>query len=143
MHMRICFDSKAGSPNDPCIGIPVYEVNCILKQARGNWPDFMDTIEEELPWKSPGPFTRILPQDPTNLAYFYRPDPWHTINLGMGRSWVANCLVLLIDLFPASSIPNQFKLMSQAYGNFCSNSVSRIGFTACLDLYLNLYVYLV
>ena len=104
-----------------CVG------GCI--HLRGPWPDFMDTLFDELPWKSPGPFTRILPQDHTYLPGFFRPDAWHTINLGMGRSWVANCLVLLLALFPASSVPNQLKAMSKAYDAFCSNSVSRYGIT--------------
>ena len=84
-------------------------------------------MEEEPPWR-PGnesPFTRLLPQDPSRLAGFYRADVWHTVNLGVGKSWVASAMVLILPLFEGGSVPARLVALSNAYFQFCRNSETR------------------
>ena len=81
-------------------------------------------MDEEEPWTQPSVFTRVLPQDESKASYF-KADVWHTVNLGVGRGWVASSLVILLSFFAGSSIPNKLLAMTQAYYDFCSSSVSR------------------
>ena len=89
----------------------------------------MDSVDEQLPWE-PGDesyFTNLLPQDTNSLASYYRPDVWHCVNMGVGKSWVASVLVLYLPLFVGNSIPEKLQSMSQEYTRFCQNSAARLG----------------
>ncbi|OLP95171.1 hypothetical protein AK812_SmicGene22740 [Symbiodinium microadriaticum] len=79
---------------------------------------------DEMPWETESPFTRLLPQFADKPSYF-KPDPWHTVNLGTGKSWVASCLVLLLPLFAGNNISVRLEAMSAAYYNFCTTSATR------------------
>ena len=85
----------------------------------------METMgTDEMPWQAESCFSRLLPQFAYKPSYF-KPDPWHTVNLGTGKSWVASCLVLLLPLFAGRSIPERLASMSTAYYNFCNTSATR------------------
>ena len=51
-----------------------------------------------LPWEREAAFTRLLLKDsaPNGAARFHKPDLWHTFHLGVGKSWVASSLLLLL-----------------------------------------------
>ena len=82
----------------------------------------METVDEELPWETASAFTLLLPQIRDSLASYYRPDIWHLVNMGVGKSWIANCLVLMLHLFDGTSVVQRLESMSAAYSSFCSNS---------------------
>ena len=94
---------------------------------RSAWPDFMDTMEEELPWTTPSVFTTSLLQHTEHLAHFYRADPWHAVNLGVGKSWGASALVLLLEnFFVEGSLDQRLQQLSIAYVDFCKTSVAQL-----------------
>ena len=83
-------------------------------------------MEEELPWTTPSCFTTKLLQHTEHLAHFYRADPWHAVNLGVGKSWGASALVLLIEnFFVEGSLDTRMEQLSTAYLDFCRTSVAR------------------
>ena len=92
---------------------------------RSDCPAFMETMgTDEMPWQTESVFTRLLPQFAYKPSYF-KPDPWHTVNLGTGKSWVAGCLVLLLPLFAGQTIPERLEAMTAAYYHFCNTSATR------------------
>ena len=94
-------------------------------EYRSDCPAFVETMgTDEMPWETESPFTRLLPQFADKPSYF-KPDPWHTVNLGTGKSWVASCLVLLLPLFAGNNISVRLEAMSAAYYNFCTTSATR------------------
>ena len=82
----------------------------------------MDTLEEELPWDQPSAFTRKLLQHEGAYASFYRVDPWHAVNLGIGKSWCASCLVIILETFFEGSVEQRLQQLTSAYLEFCQNS---------------------
>ena len=100
------------------IGFP----RCIL--YRSAWPAFMDTFEEELPWTTPSTFTIKLLQHEGSLANFYRVDPWHNMNLGVGKSWCASALHIIVETFVEGAITNRLEQLTAAYLEFCRTSES-------------------
>ena len=95
--------------------------------VRGDWPAYMDTLDEEDPWLTESWFTKLLPM-PTFRASFYKPDCWHIVNLGVGKSFAANALVMFLPLWNANSVEEGLQLMSRAFSSFCSNSESALHF---------------
>ena len=81
----------------------------------------MDTMDLEDPWLTESWFTKLLPM-PAFRATFYKPDCWHIVNLGVGKSFAANALVMMLPLFNGNSVPERMQGMSADYSRFCSTS---------------------
>ena len=112
--------------NPQPLGIQNDDPNHLMLPRRSDWPAYMETVDEELPWL-PGDessFTRLLPQDGNSLAGYYKPDIWHIVQLGVAKSWVASCFVLILPFLGGNSIPERLQALSAAYGFFCSSSES-------------------
>ena len=91
---------------------------------RSDWPAFMETLDEQEPWDEEPCFLRLL-HDAGSKASFFKPDVWHTINLGVGRSWLSNCIVMLIDTLPDLKQMTQeevLEFLSNSYIDFCESS---------------------
>ena len=90
---------------------------------RGDWPPYMDTVDEEEPWHAGDEswFTQLLPMPPQR-AQFYKVDCWHVVNLGVGRSFAANALVEFLRYCEGGGIDERLQSMSRMYSHFCSSS---------------------
>lgn len=89
----------------------------------------METIDEQPPWDDLPCWVRVLPHDRNSPAAYFKPDVWHTVNLGVGRSWVANCVVLLacnLPEFESLSIDDTLARLSTSYVAFCEASEPRL-----------------
>jgi len=94
--------------------------------TRSAYPAFMETLDEEDPWDRTPCFLRLF-HDPGSPASFFKPDVWHTINLGVGRSWISNCIVMLIyslDDLKRMSQDDVLEYLSNEYTSYCEKSDS-------------------
>lgn len=82
-----------------------------------------NAFETELPvpWNREGPMTRELLVDGAlnGKARFHVLDPWHTIHLGVGKTWVASGVMMLQELMPDSAIDRRVVLLGEEYKQFC------------------------
>ena len=79
-------------------------------------------VEElPVPWSRECPMTRELLVDSSlnGKARFHCIDPWHTLNLGIGKSWVASGVILLQVLVPESSADKRIDFIGREYKAFC------------------------
>ena len=92
---------------------------------RSDYPAFMETLDECDPWDIEPCFLKLF-HDTGSKASFFKPDVWHTVNLGVGRSWVSNCIVMLIGALgdlKAMSQDEVLQYLSTEYVAFCESSV--------------------
>ena len=63
-----------------------------------------DALENEfpVPWETEAAFTRMLLVNaaPNGKCTFHRPDLWHTVNLGVGKTFVGGAVSVLEKAFP-------------------------------------------
>ena len=117
-------------------------VVCALYAQRSAYPPFMETLDEQDPWHDKPCWLRVLPYNRDSPASYFKPDVWHTVNLGVGRSWVANCIVLLVRLlgeFQELNIEQAMASLSGSYVAFCAGSEPRLNavrVTRCSAFYL-------
>ena len=73
------------------------------------------------PWETETCFTRMLWIDlGANGRYrFHRPDIWHTINLGIGKAFVASAFSIIQKALPGRSIGARFSHLAGDYQAFC------------------------
>ena len=56
---------------------------------------------------------------PNGKARFHLIDPWHTIHLGVGKTWVACGVMMLQELVPESNIDRRVAVLASGYKDFC------------------------
>lgn len=73
------------------------------------------------PWETESCFTRLLWIDlgPNGRCRFHRPDIWHTINLGIGKAFVASAFSIIQKALPERSIGARFSRLAGDYQAFC------------------------
>lgn len=115
------------------------ESNCVAKGVRhrclagmdgypfsdcGPSPKFLSTMRSAaaaICWDTPSPLTTKLPQMPADLPQFYRADIWHSWHLGLGRYFLSSAMVLLLPLFPGTSVPTKFEHLTQRWRRYCKD----------------------
>ena len=72
------------------------------------------------PWSKEACFTRLLWMDlaPNGRARFHRPDVWHTVNLGVGKSFISSCFAIIQKAMPGRSIGVRFKVLAADFDAF-------------------------
>ena len=68
---------------------------------------------------SPAPFTSILPNNQRCPERLYRPDIWHNYHLGLGRYFVGSSLVVMLPIWPGSSVPYKLEAMTISWKAYC------------------------
>lgn len=86
---------------------------------RCDHPNFYGTMHAELPWEQEAIFTRVLMHDVGRKAGFHKIDIFHTVNLGIGKSFAASSLSILQQLCHHSSIEKRLQSLSSSYIEFC------------------------
>ena len=84
----------------------------------------METLDELDPWDREPCFLKLL-HDVGSPASFFKPDVWHTVNLGVGRSWLSSCVVMLIDTLDDLKAMTQeavLDFLTSDYISFCESS---------------------
>ena len=105
----ICHLCLAGTPNVEA------------EQAGETRPKWLRTEGTVIPWNETPPLSRWLCCESNHPANLYKIDIWHTFHLGIGRSFVASSIVLLLGLsqFDASNVEGKFAQMTANYLQFC------------------------
>lgn len=131
----------------PCLGeLPLFAVSSLRKKGQSNCvakgichrclagtdgfpfshcgrsPRFLQTVNSAaaaICWDEPSPLTRLLPQMPNDLPQFYRADIWRSWHLGLGRYFLSSAIVLLMPLFPGTSVPTKFEGITRKWRAYC------------------------
>ncbi|CAK9075764.1 unnamed protein product [Durusdinium trenchii] len=78
---------------------------------------------EELPppWFRECAMTRelLVDRSPNGKARFHLIDPWHTLHLGVGKSWVACGIMMIQKFLPESQMDARISFIGSRYKNFC------------------------
>lgn len=87
--------------------------------------DLSFQVELPVPWTRESALTRELFMDRSvnGKSRFYLVDPWHTIHLGVGKTWVA-CGVMMLQhrVLHESSMDLRIERIGVAYKEFCRRS---------------------
>lgn len=87
---------------------------------RSGTPAFLSTMEVEAPWKEEPVFMQLM-HDLSRPASFHKIDLFHTISLGVGKSFSASAICVLQVLVPGSSIDERLGNVSSSYIEFCKD----------------------
>ena len=111
----ICHQCMAGQ-----VGYDFEEINTVQ-------PRWLETMfSQSLSWEGAEP--AALAQIPHSLgqtAALWTYDIFHTVHLGVGRSFLASFLVLLAELQPESNIDDRFVSLTDDYTSWCKRASRR------------------
>ena len=85
-----------------------------------------DALENEfpVPWETEAAFTRMLLVNaaPNGKCTFHRPDLWHTVNLGVGKTFVGGAVSVLEKAFPGRNRALRYAQLNSDYSAFCRSN---------------------
>lgn len=80
-------------------------------------------VDIELPWAEHEEtvFTQLLPLDgcPNAAPRFHRPDIWHAIHLGVGKSFISSSFAILQGCIPGTNVDLRFQQITKDFRDFC------------------------
>lgn len=88
---------------------------------RSDTASFFATAGAELPWQDEAVFTKVLMHESVDKSLFHKVDLFHTITLGVGKSFAASSLAILQELCSGSSIEERLREVSGFYLQFCKD----------------------
>ena len=106
----VCHLCEAGGP-----GIPFEDIG-------SQQPLWAYTIGASLPWQQTPELLRYLPHNPAFPASFFCIDPWHTMHMGIGKSFISSAMTLALAFFPAGGINRKFEALTESYLSWCKTN---------------------
>ena len=103
----VCHLCEAGSP-----GIPFEDIG-------SQQPLWAYTCGASLPWLQTPELLRHLPFNPVYPASFFCIDPWHTVHMGIGKSFISCSMTLVLHLLPGRGIPSKLESLTASYHAWC------------------------
>lgn len=103
----VCHRCLAGT-----VGFPCEELGTVN-------PRWFQTRGVKLPWVTVPPLVKHLIHNVVDPSTFYQTDVWHIVHLGFGRSWIASCVSLLLEVIPAANLDSKWKFLTVDYKAFC------------------------
>ncbi|CAE7257460.1 unnamed protein product, partial [Symbiodinium necroappetens] len=85
-------------------------------------PKWLETVPAPPPWPRTPPLLRHLACSRTDPGTFFQPDLWHTVHLGIGKSFAASCITMLILTLPAYcclTMEKRWETVSADYVSWC------------------------
>eukprot|EP00435_Cladocopium_sp_Y103_P027299 s1704_g6.t1 len=95
-----------------------------LNTVRPQWLETMFTLPVHADDYDPSPLAR-LPHVPGELAALWSFDTFHTMHLGVCKSFLASCIALLSELQPETAIDDRFSSLSDRYLEWCKAAGQR------------------
>ena len=86
--------------------------------VRSENPSFYATMHTEAPWDHEAVFTRVLMHERNKKAAFHKIDIFHTVSLGIGKSFAASSLAILQTLCPGRSVEKRLQSLCSSYLEF-------------------------
>ena len=96
---------------------------------RSNTPAFLATLGVDMPWNEEAAFTRVLMHDRGQKPFFHKIDLFHTVSLGVGKSFAASSLSILQNLCNGSSVVSRMDELSSMYMEFCREPCTQLFFS--------------
>ena len=96
-------------------GIPFEEIGCerpIWKFSEG----------ASLPWLRTPQLLQHLPHNVAFPASFFKIDIWHTIHMGIGKSFINSAMTLALDLFDSRGVVGQLEQLTASYLQWCKQN---------------------
>jgi hypothetical protein len=99
----------------------MFNVPPIPRKAAEEAMEMSYTVDLEPPWNKESPLTKLLVHDggPNGKNRFHCLDLWHSVHLGVGRSWVASGARMLQKLIPESNVDKRVAAIGRQYMLFC------------------------
>ena len=97
----------------------------LLRDAAEVATEESHTVAIAPPWERESPMTRLLLVDGAvnGKARFHQVDCWHSIHLGVGKSWVACGVMTLQQLvLHESNVDSRIEVIAREYKEFCRRS---------------------
>lgn len=85
-------------------------------------PTWLETKEMEVPWSQLPAIMEGAWLDPKKPASFFHADIWHNLHLGVGKLWIANSFVTLVEklqTWEVTSVDSKFQVLTEAFNQFC------------------------
>ena len=109
----VCHLKEAGMP-----GILFEEIGC-------SQPVWKCSVGASLPWATTPQLLRHLPHNAAFPASYFKIDIWHTVHMGIGKSFISSAMTLALELFRARGVVEQLEQMTASYHHWCrQNKVS-------------------
>lgn len=102
-----------------CQGCLLFSLFPRCSMLRSENPNFYATMHTELPWDREAVFTRVLLHEKNKKAAFHKIDIFHTVSLGIGKSFAASSLAILQKLCPGSSVEKRLQSLSSSFLEYC------------------------
>ena len=104
---------------------------CPAEDIQTKKPKWLTTIGVKLPWAREPSLVRNLFHDRSDPSSFFKSDVWHVVHLGIGKSWVASVIQLLLPQIPCSNLEEKWAWLTSEYHGWCKRNskqahVSRI-----------------
>jgi len=92
---------------------------------------WVQTIGVQAPWDTMPNIVRLLPYPKSHPGSFLQPDLWHSIHLGVGKSFIASTLQIALEVVPATNNEDRFEWLTNHYHSWCrsvkvSSHISKI-----------------
>ena len=102
----VCHMCLAGKSGFPC-------------EDTSHSPIWLPTMQVKVPWDVlPSPI-KFLTFDADDPSCYFKPDLWHCIHLGIGKSFVSSTLQLALSSVPATNNDDRFQWLTQHYISWC------------------------
>ena len=101
-------------------------------------PCWLRTIAVREPWDRMPKIIRLLPFARGHPGAFLKPDLWHCIHLGIGKSFVASAVQISLEMVPASNNDERFQWLTDHYKRWCKK-VGRSTYVGKITAYLVSY----
>ena len=121
----VCHLCLAGTTNFPC-------------EDTSTQPVWAPTVGLRVPWEVTPVFVLHLPKDRENPADYFKPDLWHCVHLGVGKSFIASSLQLALETVPGSNNDDRFEWLTNHYTRWC-RSMKRCCYISKISAYIVSY----
>ena len=96
-------------------GIPFEQIGC-------ERPIWKYSLGASLPWERTPQLLQHLPHDMRFPASFFKIDIWHTIHMGIGKSFISSAITLATELFDSRGVVGKLEQMTANYHRWCKQN---------------------
>lgn len=106
---HLCLAGTAGCHAEEIVDHPQWEVTIGVRQ----------------PWLRTPFIVQHLCHNLSNPASFFKHDLWHSVHLGLGKSFVCSCLQIALEVVPATNNEDRFRWLTNHYRAWCKDTSSQ------------------
>lgn len=108
----VCHLCLAGQANFPC-------------EDTADLPCWLPTVGVRVPWDSKPPILDFVPHDESHPGNFFKPDVWHCVQLGIGKSFLSSTLQVALEVVPGANNDARFDWLTSHYLAWCKQNKKR------------------